>query len=649
MTAEPSRSILIVEHDQIVAEDLQDSLTELGYDAFAIAATADEAIEHVTERCPDLVLMDIRITGSRDGIETAAMLRRRFDVPVVYLTAHTERAALVRAKTAEPYAYLTKPVKAAELFTAIEFALHRHAIERRLRQRERWFSTTLRSIADAVITVDLAGAVTFMNPAAERLTGVAAADALGRPARDVMRVLGPDGAPVGELQLHRALHDGQVATLEATLVTASDGRRAISDCTSPVIEDGELLGAVVVLRDITEQQRMQRQLEVADRLASLGTLSAGLSHEINNPLAVVIATADYLRGELDEVTGAARAGASGPELVGRLTEVSQIQGEISAAGGRIAKVITDLRALSRPAEPPSGEADVGRAIQWALRTTAHEFRHRARLSQDVPAMPPALADETRLGQALVNLLKNAAQAIEPGRAGDHEVAIRARAERRRIIVEVRDTGPGIPPDDLRQIFEPFFTTRAVGEGTGLGLSVCHGIVASMGGEIQVDSAVGAGTTIRIVLRAASQLTAPPVRGPAPSAAGRRGRILVVDDDPLIHRTMKRLLREHELVSEEHAQDALARLARGERFDVILSDLMMPTMTGIEFYDQLRVRHPELVHRVVFVTGGALATAGADQFLRSVRNVTLAKPFGKPELEAVIAGMLAGQAAPGARP
>ncbi|HMG55718.1 MAG TPA: response regulator [Kofleriaceae bacterium] len=115
---------------------------------------------------------------------------------------------------------------------------------------------------------------------------------------------------------------------------------------------------------------------------------------------------------------------------------------------------------------------------------------------------------------------------------------------------------------------------------------------------------------------------------------------MVDDDPLIHRTMKRLLRSHDLVSEETAQDALARLARSERFDVILSDLMMPTMTGIEFYEQVRVRHPDLVHRVVFVTGGALATSGAEQFLRSVPNITLAKPFGKPELEAVIARMLA---------
>src|ERR1043165_1408870 len=175
MAAPPARSVLIVEDERIFAEDLQDSLTELGYDAFAIASSADEAVEQIAERCPDIVLMDIRIKGALDGIETAALLRKQFDVPVIYLSANTDRATLMRANTTQPYGYLLKPVKEAELLSALEVSLHRHAVERRLRQRERWFSTTLRSIADAVVTVDLGGTVTFMNPAAERLSGISAA------------------------------------------------------------------------------------------------------------------------------------------------------------------------------------------------------------------------------------------------------------------------------------------------------------------------------------------------------------------------------------------------------------------------------------------------------------------------------------------
>jgi PAS domain S-box-containing protein len=639
MAAPPPRSVLIVEDERIFAEDLQDSLTELGYDAFAIASSADEAVEQIAERCPDIVLMDIRIKGALDGIETAALLRKQFDVPVIYLSANTDRATLMRANTTQPYGYLLKPIKEAELLSALEVSLHRHQVERRLRQRERWFSTTLRSIADAVVTVDLGGTVTFMNPAAERLSGIPAASALGRPAAEVLRLVGRDGASPIEATFARALRDNRPVSGDAALVSAN-GQRLISDSAAPVVEDGELLGAVVVLRDVTDQKRMQRQLELADRLASLGTLTAGVAHEINNPLAVVIATSDFLRGELDDVTGGVRAGrVPAGELVERLAELAQVQGEISTAGTRISKIVTDLKVFSRTAEPASGEADVGRAIQWAVRTTAHEFRHRARLHHEIAALPPALADETRLGQVFVNLLKNAAQVIAPGRAAEHEVAIRARAERRQIIVEVRDTGPGIPREAMDRIFEPFFTTGDVGEGTGLGLAVCHGIVTAMGGEIQVDSAPGKGATFRVILRAATQPTVPPPPQAAAPSQPRRGRILVVDDDPLIHRTMKRLLREHELVSTDAAQDALDLLARDDKFDVILSDLMMPAMTGIEFFQRLRQRSPELARRVVFVTGGARATSGAEDFLRSIPNTTLDKPFGKPELQRVIARAL----------
>ena len=165
-------SILIVEDEAIVALDLQQTLNDDGYDAFAIAVSADEAIGYATQRVPDLVLMDIRIKGNRDGVETADLLRSAFDVPVVFLTAHADDATLDRAKRTAPFGYLHKPVKPAALRSTIEVALYNHAMERRARLRERWFSTTLRSIADAVICVDLAGTVNYMNPPAEDLTGV---------------------------------------------------------------------------------------------------------------------------------------------------------------------------------------------------------------------------------------------------------------------------------------------------------------------------------------------------------------------------------------------------------------------------------------------------------------------------------------------
>src|ERR1043165_381954 len=167
MRAPASYAILIVEDERIVAKDLQYMLGAMGYDAYAIAASADDAIARATERCPDLVLMDIRIKGSRDGIETAEALRRQFGVPVVYLTSHADDTTLDRATRTNPYGYLMKPLKAAELRSAIEISIHRHALEKQLRARERWFATTLRSISDAVVTADAEGRIASMNPAAE--------------------------------------------------------------------------------------------------------------------------------------------------------------------------------------------------------------------------------------------------------------------------------------------------------------------------------------------------------------------------------------------------------------------------------------------------------------------------------------------------
>ena len=636
MTTTSPHGILIVEDERIVAKDLQHTLNAMGYDAFAIAASADDALRHAGERRPALVLMDIRIKGRQDGIETAALIRQRHGVPVVFLTAHADDATLERAKLTTPYGYLMKPVKAAELRSAIEISLHRHDMEHQLRERKRWFSTTLRSIDDAVITVDTAGRTTFVNPAAERLVGIAADLAIGRLAGDLVQLAEASSSPLDEVLAHRR----NVAIHEAAFAAPGGARRSITGSASPVIDGDELLGAVMVFRDVTEQLSVRHRLEIADRLASLGTLTSGVAHEINNPLAVVIANASYVRSQMHEISDAlSELGAPGCELAAALRELSEVQAEIAAAGARIGKIVTDLKAFSRPVEPTAGVADIGRAIGWAVRATEHEFRHRARLNHDVAALPPARADEARLGQVFVNLLMNAAQAIAPGTANDNEVAIRGRAEGERIIVEVQDTGPGIAPDVLRRIFEPFYTTRDIGQGTGLGLSVCHGIVTSVGGEIQVESEVGRGTTFRVILHAAARPAVVAMAAPAPTRAVRRGRILIIDDDAMVHRTLRRLLRSHDLVCAESGREALALFDRGARFDVILSDLMMPVMTAIELHSQLLARHPEQADRMVFVTGAAMTTPEVERFLRSVPNLTLEKPFGVPEIQSLIARLL----------
>src|SRR5262245_20305408 len=193
MHSAAAASILVVEDEAIVARDIRNTLADLGYRVLDAAASCEEAVRRSADRCPDLVLMDIRIQGQRDGIETAELLRRRFRVPVVFLTAYADDLTLERAKRAQPYGYLIKPIKANELRSAVEVALYKHQMDARLRERERWFSTTLRSIGDAVISTDLHARVTFMNAVAEALTGVRTEDAVGRPLEQVLRLAHEDG------------------------------------------------------------------------------------------------------------------------------------------------------------------------------------------------------------------------------------------------------------------------------------------------------------------------------------------------------------------------------------------------------------------------------------------------------------------------
>jgi PAS domain S-box-containing protein len=634
------RSVLIVEDERIVAKDLQQTLIDMGYDAFAIAASADEAVKCASGRCPDVVLMDIRIKGDRDGIETADVFRQRFDVPVVYLTAHADDATIQRAKKTEPYGYLLKPVKSGELRSAIEVSLHRHEMETRLRERERWFSTTLESIADAVVTVDLAGKISFMNAPAERLTGIKLADAVGRPARDVVRLLAP-ADPSSPLDAALALQQ-TVWVHEASLAHEGGAGPIISDSAAPVMDRGQMLGAVMVFRDVTEEKLLQKQLELGDRLASLGTMAAGVAHEVNNPLAVVAANASYVREEMARLLSELRAGPASHEALRRVEEMLEAQSEIQSAATRIARIVADLKAFSRPVPASPGHADVGRAVEWSVRSTSHQLRHRARIVAAVPPLPPVAIDETRLGQILVNLLINAAHAIPPGNLEGNQVSVTARAaEGERVVIEVRDTGAGMPPETAARIFEPFFTTKAIGEGTGLGLPICHGIATSVGGDIQVESKVGSGTVVRVILPVASGASAPssvpPARARAPGE--RRGRILVVDDEEMLLRSVRRVLEGHDVTCTTSAREALAMLERGEAFDVIVSDLMMPNMTGTQFYEELLKVRPEDARRVVFLSGGALSPKDV-AFLEAVPNLRIEKPFQVAQLRKLVEQLLA---------
>jgi len=393
---------------------------------------------------------------------------------------------------------------------------------------------------------------------------------------------------------------------------------------------GVLIRLIGIITDTTEPRRLQAQLMVSDRMASVGTLAAGVAHEINNPLAAVIANLEFIAESLGSM-------GSQPSAAWVLEEIKEPLEEAREGAQRVRLIVRDLKIFSRsPADEPSDAVDVKAIMESSVRMAWNEIRHRARLVKDYGVVPAVRANEARLGQVFLNLLINAAQAIPEGRAEHHEIRVSTRLDGERVIIEVGDTGSGIPPEILGRVFDAFFTTKPIGVGTGLGLAICHRIVTHLGGELTVESEPGRGTTFRVALLVADEAESKepvPVK-PAP-VVGRRGRILVVDDEELIlHSVQRMLFKEHDVVAVSAAAEALALCARGEAFDVILCDLMMPDMTGMDFHGELSRIAPEMVDRVIFMTGGAF-TAKAQQFLSNTPIEHIEKPFHPANLRAII--------------
>lgn len=634
MSAQRPR-VLVVEDEAIVAAGLQESLEELGYDAYATAADADEAIRLAAEQRPDVVLMDIHIAGERDGIETATVLSERFEVPVVYLTAFIDDATVERAKASAPYGYLSKPVRTSDLKGTLEVVLFRHGLEREVRERERWFATTLRSLTDAVVTVDLRGNVTFLNPAAEALLGVDAETAVGEPFSSVLDE--SRHAPISD-GITEGLNDTERVERTSEDIIGHDGDvKHIDRTVSRVLDGNRPLGVAMVVRDLTEAKAAERKLELVDRMASLGTMAAGVAHELRNPLTVLRARSsllleEYARLESELLT--AVEGGHRPPLLAALRDIANSQIEIAAAGERMQVILSDLRAFVRPEPTGPGGCDVHAAIATAIRTTAHEVRLAARVATRLENVPPVDIDQLRLVQVLVNLLVNAAHAIGPGKAVENEISLATyNIDSERVAIDVSDTGPGVPAELEAQLFEPFFTTKGREQGTGLGLSICRGILTARGGELRLERGSDRGALFRVVLRLAAE-TASEVVAPEPTPPFRRGRILVIDDDKMILEAIVRVLRRHEVVVEQSGTGALTRIRTEAPFDLILSDMMMPAMTGPELYEQLLRENPSAAARVVFVSGGA-ETDLAKPLQETLPNRFIQKPFEVNALRAEI--------------
>jgi len=412
------------------------------------------------------------------------------------------------------------------------------------------------------------------------------------------------------------------------------GIRWLETGTTQVVEFEGEPARLVLLRDVTEQRLLEEQLALADRMASLGQLAAGVAHEINNPLAYAYTSLEVATREL--------AALGDPLGTARVAEAIDWARQGTE---RVRTIVRDLKTLSRAEDEPVEAVDLVAMLESTLALAANAISTKALVERRYDTRSFARASQARLGQVFLNLLLNAADAIPDGDPAGHTIRVATTLGEGRVVVSISDTGSGIPAHLAGKVFDPFFTTKPVGAGTGLGLAICHRLVAQLGGEIRFESTPGAGTTFFVSLPVADvalPAVPPPGGPPTPmpvlargSNNGLRARLLVVDDEPALLRSVRALLSTtHDVVIAASGRQALDLLRDDPGFDGVLADLMMADLTGMELYEAVREHAPELAERFVFMTGGTF-TARGREFLEQVPNRCLEKPFDADTLLGVV--------------
>ena len=577
--------VLIVEDNLVVANNLYDRLQDLGYQALGIARSGEQAVRLAAETKPDLVLMDIRLQGEKDGIQAADEIRRQRDVPVIYLTGYADQSILERAKLTDPYGYLLKPFDGRELDTTIEMALHRHAVERQLRESEEKYRAL---VEESVVDV------------AKRES---AGEALERPS--------------GELDRRLSEQD----------VTATPLRNG----------DGEIASYVAATRDVDLEVSREEQLYNAQKMESLGRLAGGIAHDFNNLLTIIELGArqiecrlqpdDPMWVDLRLIRDTTKRATDLTRQLLRFSRrelhqlkvlnVSQLAQDLSSTLQRI--IGSDIQLATVLAEDLwLVEADPTQMEQVIMNLVVN--------ARDAMPEGGTLTIET----ANIVLDETYAATHLDTQPGPH------------VKLTVTDSGVGMPSEVKAHVFEPFFSTKKGGEGTGLGLATVFGIVKQAGGHIELLSEVGAGTSIGIYLPKTDKGASQPEESPSAAVFNEEQAsesILVVEDDPVLRDLTVRVLasRGYHVQAAADGQEALDISEQdGNDIDLLLIDLVLPKMGGWELSERLQKQRPDT--HVLYMSGYGDDTSPVRRVLDAGRSL-LAKPFDPEELASKVRAVL----------
>ncbi len=474
-----THKILVVEDEGLIANDIASRLEALGHQVVGTASTAEEAIEKAAEA--EIVLMDIRLDGERDGIEAATAIRERYHIPVVFLTANADRVTLDRAKLAEPFGYIVKPLAPATLNTSIEVAVYKHRMERELAEREAWLATTLGSVTDAVVVTDPEGRVVMLNRAAEILTGCLHAEARGKSISKVIRLTaGDQEGDAGDPVALAILRDSPVTLdAQATLISRSGRQLQVEGSAAPVKAGGPSIGAVLTMRDVSARRWEERQQRQVQKLEAASRMAASVSNDYANLLAIVRHRAEQLSQQFSEYSPAGR-------MVEEIREASSAAEHLNR---RLAGFGT--RQVSQT-EVISMNAMLRRIYPMLESVAGSGVAMRMRLD---PSTARVKVDTAQLEQALVSVVMHScAQMPNGGRlqveTGNAEIPVQGRMTPH-TLVALTHTGTEADPEKL---FEPVSTGQEA-----MVLSMVHAIVTEHGGYISAQVTANGGCRFEMLL------------------------------------------------------------------------------------------------------------------------------------------------------
>ncbi|HHS12392.1 MAG TPA: response regulator [bacterium] len=629
--------LVIVEDEIIVAEDLAGTLTRQGYEIIGHASTGPEALRYCQVLHPDLVLMDIVLKGMMTGIDTAQRIKEEFDIPVIYVTAYADEKTLEQAKTTGPFGYILKPFTERELKSTIEMALYKHAMDRKVREKEAWLSTILKSIGDGVVVVDIHGKIDFMNSVAEMLTGCKLEQARSRSLPELI-VLESKGI---RIDLNRLIRDviqwKKVLHLPDIIIKPREQTKEIpiDDCIAPLIgSDGKVMGVVLVFKDITERrlvedekEKIHAQLLHAQKMEAIGLLAGGIAHDFNNLLTVIEGNTNLAMMKIDDSN-----------------ELFQGLVEIESAAERAADLTNQLLLFSRKQPMNFGAVPLNDVIRRMTKMLKLLIGEDVRLVTHLDAnLDPIYGDRGTIEQIIMNLAVNARDAMPEGGSltiGTRQIQIQAddvesMPEARSgtfVCMTVGDTGEGMSEEVIPHIFEPFFSTKTPGKGTGLGLSVVYGIVKQHDGWIRVSSKPGKGTTFYMYLPLVYEdiLTRSDSEPKVRRLDGGGRKVLVVEDEQGVRIFLDAALKGSgfEVSMAANIKEAREMINRGMAFDLIFCDVVLPDGNGFEFVESVHKQNPNLPS---ILSSGYTGPKSMWDEIRKKGYRFLKKPFNLDEL------------------